>query len=88
MGAERRAGPQFSRAPTLVDSTSPRRGEKASYYSAVSLETGEVEWMELEGNSNSETSVVFLRQLRERHPGHLNVIWGNAPAHRGEAVRR
>ena len=70
-----------------MDSTSPRRGEKASYYSAVSLETGEVEWMELEGNSNSETSVVFLRQLRERHPGHLNVIWGNAPAHRGEAVR-
>ena len=27
----------------LVDSTSPRRGEKASYYSAVCLETGEVE---------------------------------------------
>ena len=25
----------------LVDSTSPRRGEKASYYSAVCLETGE-----------------------------------------------
>ena len=37
----------------LVDSTSPRYGEKASYYSAVCLETGEVEWMELEGNSNS-----------------------------------
>ena len=67
-----------------MDSTSPRRGEKASYYSGVSLETGEVEWMELEGNSNSETSVVFLRQLRERRPGHLNVIWDNAPAHRGE----
>ena len=26
--------------PALVDSTSPRRGEKASYYSAVCLETG------------------------------------------------
>ena len=39
--------------PALVDSTSPRRGEKASYYSAVCLETGEVEWMDLEGNSNS-----------------------------------
>ena len=38
--------------PALVDSTSPRWGEKASYYSAVCLETGEVEWMELEGNSN------------------------------------
>ena len=28
--------------PALVDSTSPRYGEKASYYSAVCLETGEV----------------------------------------------
>ena len=45
--------------PALVDSTSPRYGEKASYYSAVCLETGEVEWMELEGNSNSGTSVAF-----------------------------
>ena len=71
----------------LVDSSSPRYGEKASYYSAVCLETGEVEWMELEGNSNSGTSAVFLAQLRERHPGPLNVIWDNAPAHRGEAVR-
>ena len=43
--------------PALVDSTSPRYGEKASYYSAVCLETGEVEWMELEGNSNSGGSV-------------------------------
>ena len=73
--------------PALVDSTSPRYGEKASYYSAVCLETGEVEWMELEGNSNSGTSAVFLEQLRERHTGPLNVIWDNAPAHRGEAVR-
>ena len=73
--------------PALVDSTSPRYGEKASYYSAVCLETGEVEWMELEGNSNSETSAAFLEQLRERHGGRLNLIWDNAPAHRGEAVR-
>ena len=73
--------------PALVDSTSPRYGEKASYYSAVCLETGEVEWMELEGNSNSGTSATFLGQLRERHGGRLNVIWDNAPAHRGEAVR-
>jgi len=29
--------------PALVDSTSPRWGEKASYYSAVCLETAEVE---------------------------------------------
>ena len=73
--------------PALVDSTSPRYGEKASYYSAVCLETGEVEWMELEGNSNSGTSVAFLEQLRGKHSGPLQVIWDNAPAHRGEAVR-
>ena len=72
--------------PALVDSTSPRYGEKASYYSAVCLETGDVEWMELEGNSNSGTSVAFLEQLGEKHPGPLQVIWDNAPAHRGEAV--
>ena len=35
----------------LVDSTSPKYGEKASYYPAVCLETGEAEWMEVEGNS-------------------------------------
>ena len=73
--------------PALVDSSSPSYGEKASYYSAVCLETGEVEWMELEGNSNSGTSAAFLEQLRERHPGPLSVIWDNAPAHRGEALR-
>ena len=66
--------------PALVDSSSPRRGEKASYYSAVCLETGEVEWMELDGNSNAGTLAFFLRQLRERHHGPLSVIWDNAPA--------
>ena len=45
--------------PALVDSSSPRYEEKASYYSAVCLETGEVEWMDLEGNSNSGTSAAF-----------------------------
>ena len=75
--------------PALVDSTSPRYGEKASYYSAVCLETGEVEWMELEGNSG--TSVAFLTQLREKHSGSLQVIWDNAPApstSSGMAMRR
>ena len=78
--------------PALVDSSSPRYGEKASYYWAVCLETGQVEWMELDGNSNSGTSAAFLEQLsleqlREGHTGPLTVIWDNAPAHRGEAVR-
>ena len=73
--------------PALVDSSSPRYGEKASYYSAVCLETGEVEWMELEGNSNSASSADFLRQLRARHTEPLTVIWDNSPAHRGDALR-
>ena len=55
--------------PALVDSTSPRWGEKACYYSGVCLEAGEVEAMEIAGNSNAETSTAFLRQLREKHPG-------------------
>lgn len=73
--------------PALVDSTSPRYGEKASYYSAVCLETGEVEAMPLEGNSSAETSVTFLQQLRAHHTTPLVVIWDNAPAHGGEALR-
>ena len=74
--------------PALVDSLCPRWGEKASYYSAVCLETGEVEVMALEGNSSAETSTRFLQQLRANHAGPLIVIWDNAPAHGGEALRR
>lgn len=73
--------------PALVDSTCPRWGEKASYYSAVCLETGEVEHMELTGTSSSVTSATFLRQLRANHVGPLIVIWDNGPAHGGDAVR-
>jgi transposase len=73
--------------PALVDSSCPRWGEKASYYSAVCLETGEVEYMELTGTSSSKTSAAFLRQLRANHPQPLIVIWDNGPAHGGDAVR-
>jgi transposase len=73
--------------PALVDSSSPRWGEKASYYSAVCPETGEVETMEIAGNSNAKTSAAFLARLRANHPGPLVVIWDNGPAHRGEAIR-
>jgi transposase len=73
--------------PALVDSTSPRYGEKASYYSAVCLETGEVEAMPLEGNSSAQTSVAFLRQLRAHHTAPLVVYWDNAPAHGGDPLR-
>ena len=45
-----------------------------------------VAWLELEGNSNAAASVAFLKQLKEKHPGPLKVIWDNAPAHRGEAT--
>ena len=72
----------------LVDSLCPRWGEKASYYSAVCLETGEIEVMELEGNSTAQTSTSFLQQLRAKHAGPLIVIWDNAPAHGGEALRQ
>jgi len=73
--------------PALVDSTSPRFGEKATYYSAVCLETGEVLALPVEGNTNAETSVAFLQQLREKFSGLLIVIWDNGPAHRGDAMR-
>ena len=73
--------------PALVDSSCPRWGEKASYYSAVCLETGEVEYMELTGTSSSATSAAFLAHLRAHHPEPLIVIWDNGPAHGGDAVR-
>lgn len=73
--------------PALVDSSSPRWGEKASYYSAVCLETGEVEALELESTSNAATSAAFLQQLRANHPESLIVIWDNGPAHGGDALR-
>ena len=46
--------------------------------------------MEIAGNSNAETSTAFLRQLREKHPGPLVVIWdstGFSPP-RGAAIRQ
>jgi transposase len=73
--------------PALVDSSSPRLGEKVVYYSAVCLETGEVERMEVEGTCTAETSAAFLRQVRAKHPEALIVIWDNGPAHRGDALR-
>jgi transposase len=73
--------------PALVESTSPRYGEKASYYSAVCLETGEVEYLALEGNSCADTSVAFLKHLRAQHTEPLVVIWDNSPAHGGEPLR-
>jgi hypothetical protein len=73
--------------PALVDTSSPKFGEKATYYSAVCLETGEVEAMSVAGNTNAETTAAFLTQLREKHPEPLVVIWDNGPAHHGPEIR-
>jgi transposase len=73
--------------PALVDSTSPRYGEKASYYSGVCLETGTVDVMVIVATSTAETSAAFLCQLRAAHPEPLIVIWDNGPAHGGDAIR-
>jgi len=73
--------------PALADSTSPRQGEKATYYSGVCLETGEVEAMRVDGNCTADTSAAFLRQLRDNHSEPLIVIWDNSPAHRGPEIR-
>jgi transposase len=73
--------------PALVDSSSPRWGEKASYYSAVCLETGDVAVMEVDGNSNGATSTTFLKHLRAKCGCPLIVIWDNGPAHGGDPIR-
>jgi transposase len=73
--------------PALVDCTSPKYGEKASFYAAVCLETGEVGAAMLTGNSCAATSAQFLQALRAYYPGPLYVIWDNSPAHHGEPIR-
>jgi transposase len=73
--------------PALVDSTSPRRGEKASFYSAVCPETGEVVAMPIDGNSCAATSAGFLGGVRQHFAGPLVVIWDNGAAHHGQALR-
>jgi transposase len=84
---ELRAKWVLRREPALVDTSSPKYGEKATYYSAVCLETGEVEAWSVPGNTNAATSVTFLQQLRARHPEPLIVIWDNGPAHHGPEIR-
>jgi len=74
--------------PALVDSSSPRLSEKATYYSGVCLESGEVELMEVKGNCTAESSVDFLQQLGDKYSSPLIVVWDNAPAHHGEALRK
>jgi transposase len=74
-------------APALIDSTSPRLSEKATYYSAICLETGEVEAMAVAETCTAETTVAFLKHLRDHHTQPLVIIWDNGPAHRGQEIR-
>lgn len=71
----------------MVNSTNPRLGEKATYYSAICLETGEIEAMPVEQTCTAETTVAFLKQLRAKHREPLIVIWDNGPMHRGQEIR-
>jgi transposase len=73
--------------PALVDSTSPRLAEKVTYYSAVCLETGEVEALALDGYSSPEASSAFLQQLRATSSEPLVVFWDNSPTHGGDPLR-
>ena len=73
--------------PAFADSTSPKFGEKATYYSGVCLETGTVDAMTVTENCTAETSAAFLHQLRIKYSEQLIVIWDNGPAHRGPAMR-
>jgi transposase len=73
--------------PALVDSTSPRRGEKATYYSGVCLETGTVDVMSVTETCTAATSVAFLKQLRAKYTQPLIIIWDNGPMHRGPALQ-
>lgn len=43
--------------------------------------------MSVPGNTNAETSVAFLKQLREKHLEPLIVIWDKGPAHLGPELR-
>ena len=73
--------------PAFADSTSPKFGEKATYYSGVCVETGEVDTMTVTEHCTAETSAAFLHQLHTKYSEQLIVIWDNGPAHRGPAMR-
>ncbi len=73
--------------PALVDSSSPRLGEKVTYYSAVCENAGEVEALALDDYSSTEASVAFLQQVRAKYPDPLVILWDNSSTHGGEALR-
>ena len=74
VGAEGRTGLGGLEQPVAME-------PKASYYSAVCLESVPVEWMELDGKlSNYWNLGSFLEQLREGHTGPLGDLGQRAGA--------
>ena len=73
--------------PSMGHSTSLPLLEKATYCSAVCLETRMVELIEAEVNCNAETSAAFLQQLHGWHHQPLIVLLDNGQAHHGNAIR-
>jgi hypothetical protein len=64
-----------------VPATSPSLHDKATYYSAMFIETGEVEVMAVTENcAGRPRPPVCVSCERPRDP--LMIIWDNAPAHR------
>ena len=47
-----------------------------------------MQWMELEGNRNRESSVALLERLRDMRGGRLGVMWDNEPARAFGKLRR
>ena len=74
--------------PALVDSSSPSLSQKVNYYSAVCLETGEVETMEVSDQYTAETSAAFLRQLRARWKGERGAGGRCGPSGRAQASKK
>jgi transposase len=73
--------------PARVPSTSPRKAEKAVYYSAVCPRLGLVEVADIPTTSCSATTVTFREQVRARRTAPLIIIWDNSPVHGGAELR-
>ena len=71
----------------MVDSSSPRYGERPATIRRCAWRPARWNGWNWRGTATQEHRQPSWDSLRERHSGRLNVIWDNAPAHRGEAVR-
>jgi hypothetical protein len=66
--------------PALVATTSPKLGEKATYSSAVCLETGEVQTMTVLGHTNDVSSRTYCPAVMASAAGPVNfsMTWTSA----------